>query len=323
MKAQAMPTTTTQRLLILAPALAAGLGLASSSAPEDDAAPPRTGPFEGASRPMLIASGLVSTGNGEYSPTYDGERGELIFMRRTPGRYDYTLYSTQWTGSAWSAPRVLPFSGGSRDDGAYHSPDGNVLVFDSDRSAEGLARDSINIWRTQRTADGWSEPELVRAASENPPPESGVGADEFGPVVDTKGNVYFYSFRPPFRGGHHYVVPAEDPTQARLETELPDPSAATFISYMTLSADGNLAVFEGRALGRRDTDLFLAVRGKDGAWSEPKPIEAVNTTAGEGTPYLTSDGAYLLFGSNRAREESTPAESDLYAIEMTSVLAGR
>jgi len=318
-----MSTTTARRSLLFAPALAVGLGIASTSMPADDAESPRTGPFTGASRPVLVAPGLVSTHDGEYSPTYDVERAELIYMRRTPGRYDYTLYSTRWTGSAWSQPSVLPFSGQNRDDGSYFSPDGNVLVFDSNRPAQGLARGSINIWRTQRTVDGWSEPELVRAASENPPPPNGVGADEFGPLLDAQGNLYFYSFRPPYRGGHHYVVRADEPTQARLETKLPDPSAATFISYATLSADGNTAVLEGRALGRNDTDLFLSLRDTSGAWSEPRPIEAVNTTANEGTPYLTSDGAYLLFGSKRPHQGSTSSESDVYVIEMTSVLAGR
>lgn len=189
-------------------------------------------------------------------------------------------------------------------------------MFDSRRPVEGLAPDSIHIWRVERAGDGWGVPQLVRAASQDPPGEVGAGADEFGPLLDRQGNLYFYSFRTPLRAGSHYVVPADDPHRARRETDLPDPSAATFVGYATLSADGRTAVIEGRARGRSDTDLFVATRGADGTWSAARPLEAVNTTAGEGTPYLTSDGRTLLFGSTRS------GASDLYAIELCAALGG-
>lgn len=276
-------------------------------------------PFVAGDGPQLLAPGRLSTNDGEYSPTFDPQRGELVFMRRTPGRFDYTLHASRWEDGAWTEPRVLPFSGEDRDGAPCFSPDGTTLAFDSRRPAAGLEDDSINVWLSRRDGEGWTAPELVRAASENPPPTTKAGADEFGPVLDARGDLYFYSFRRPFRGGHHWVVRAEDPDRAEREEALPDPSAETFVSYLTLSADGRTAVLEGRAPGGRDTDLFLSERHEDGSWSAPRPLAAVNTTANEGTPYLTPDGRWLLFGSTRPTGRAEATSSNLWVISTRSL----
>ena len=93
--------------------------------------------------------------------------------------------------------------------------------------------------------------------------------------------------------------------------QLPDPSADTFVGYLTLSADGQTAVIEGRDKLGTDTDLFYACQ-KDGAWGDAQPLTQLNTAFGEGTPYLTADGQWLWFASDRAAQ--TPGDSDLYRV---------
>ncbi len=298
-----------------------GLGLLACSAQ----APLHGGaPGDAAAAPRLLAPGILSTRRGEYSPTLDVVRGELIFMRRTPGRFDYTLYVSRKDGDSWLPPKPLPISGQHRDGGPYLSREGNELVFDSSRPVEGLELDSINLWRSTRGPEGWTQPTLLRRASENPPQPSGsnpkdakAGADEFGPSFDSNGNVYFYSFRAPYRGGRHYVIRPSGSVE--LDESLPDPSAQTFVCYATFSADGKTAVLEGRAPGRRDTDLFVTRRSAAGAWSEPLSIAAVNTTAGEGTPYLTPDGNQLLFASSRPTNDPRCSTSNLWVIATSAL----
>lgn len=277
--------------------------------------------------PQLLAPGILSTRMGEYSPTLDVERGELVFMRRTPGEFDYTLYSSRRVDGAWIAPVPLPFSGEWRDGGASFVPDGSALLFDSRRPAEGLDERSINVWRVARSEDGgadsgragWEEPELVRLASEGPSSEDGDQADEFGPFEDSGGNVYFYSFRKPDRGGRHYVL-EPGATRVRHENALPDPSADTFVGYATVSADGDLAVIEGRAVGRRDTDLFLYRRDERGRWGAAIELPSVNTRWGEGTPFLTADGTTLVFASTRPSGDERTAVSNLYTIDVAALV---
>ncbi len=264
--------------------------------------------------PKIVAPGLVSTEVGEYSPTFDVNRQELIFMRRTPGRFDYTLHTSTLTISGWTTPEVLPFSGQHRDGGPSFSPDGDTLVFDSRRPnpVSGDGRDaSIDLWLVQRDGNGWSAPQLVVDASVNPDDEPRAQRDEFGPLLTGDGDLWWYSFRRPFREGSTYRR-TTDGTIVRVDA-LPDPSAPTFIAYLTLSADGNTAVMEGRAANGSGTDIYYACRSETG-WSPAMVLEAVSTQDSEGTPYLTADGRQLFFASGRANPATGVAESNIYSI---------
>jgi hypothetical protein len=271
--------------------------------------------------PELVAPGLVSTKQGEYSPSYHAGRSELYFMRRTPGRFDYTLYVARDENGTWSTPEVLPFSGLTRDDAPFIAPDGETLYFDSRRPAEGLRRGSINLWRVERQGDGWGDPEALRSASSEPDRADAAGADEFGPVVTSDGTLWFYSFRPPHREGRHYRAAPPDYETVVVDAELPDPSAPTFVGYLTLSPDGRTVVLEGRAGGRdrRDSDLYFACLDDQGRWGDVKPLAQLNTPWNEGGPALGTDGASLWFSSDRPSGDREAGDANLWRVD-TQVL---
>ena len=259
----------------------------------------------------LIAPGLISTSQGEHSPTFDASRNELVFMRRTPGQFDYTLYTSTLINGAWTEPEILPFSGNFRDGGAAFSPNGNVLLYDSKRPIPGSDDDSINLWQVKRAENGWHEPQPLTALSKNHTSESKSGRDEFGPTMTTDGYIFFYSFRQPNRAGSHYRgMPGENPLP---QPDLPDPSAATFVGYLTLSLDGRTAVIEGRSQTGTDTDLFYACLDQ-GKWSAAAPLTAANSPAGDRTPNLSSDGQWLWFVSDRLQRDITVEGSSIYRI---------
>ncbi|WP_165200599.1 PD40 domain-containing protein [Muriicola soli] len=271
--------------------------------------------------PQVLAPGLISTLQGEYSATYDSSRDELYFMRRTPGVFDYTIYTSRLTKKGWTTPAVVSFSGKYRDAAPYLSPDGNTLFFDSKRPSPEVAPNSINIWYSKRTKKGWGKPEFLVAPSINSEDEPVVGQDEFGPAVDAKGTLYFYSFREPYRGGAHYTSTPPNYKTIRLNTALPDPSSRTFVSYLYISPDGKLALLEGRATDRRDTDIFCSCKTQDGSWTTPMALPMINTRANEGGPSLTTDGKYILFTSNRASGNSSALNANLYIAKATSFIA--
>ena len=237
---------------------------------------------------------------------------ELFFMRRTQGLFDYTIYISKFDGVNWSFPTVAPFSGVNRDDAPYLQPNGEYLYFDSARPAQGLASNSINLWRTRRTEKGWSEPELLRSPSESPNQSSTAGADEFGPAIDEKGNLYFYSFRSPYREGARYVAQAPQFDQIKRDRNLPDPSYPTFVSYLYISPDSKTALIEGRDPNGRERDLFYACQRVDGSWSQALSLDAVNTPAMESDGGLSTDGKILVFSSTRASNNTSAGDSNLY-----------
>lgn len=267
--------------------------------------------------PTLIAPGIISTRMGEYSPTFDPGRNELYFMRRTPGKFDYTIYVSRFNGNQWSLPEVAPFSGQHRDAAPYLSPTGEQLFFDSRRPAVGLKEDSISLWRVRRKDSGWSSPELLREPSSNTQPISRAGADEFGPAVDVEGTLYFYSFRPPFRDGSRYIASADEHLEVAVEKNIPDPSSPTFVSYLYISPDGATAVMDGRSRFRNDGDIFFSCRQADGTWGAPLPL--FDSEASEGGPFLTADGSMLLFSSPRETGDPRSDSANLYMMSTSAL----
>ena len=121
---------------------------------------------------------------GELYLTASGDT--MVFAREASygvqGGYD--LWESHREGDGWSSPENLgAVVNGSTDDGwPYLSPDGSELWFTSFESGEGHPGPAI--YRTQRSPEGWGEPEEIVS--------SYVG----DPAMDPDGNLYF---------SHHYV----------------------------------------------------------------------------------------------------------------------
>jgi hypothetical protein len=291
-------------ILILVLASASRPALSSELAPAD------------ATAPVLLAPGVVSTNDGEFSPVFDSRRGQLFFMRRTPGRFDYTIYTATLSGGEWSPAGPAPFSGDHRDAAPMLSPDGQTIFFDSRRPSDAVAGNSINIWRTDRAGDGWSEPTLVAGVSRNAADEPEAGLDEFGPAIDAAGRLWVYSFRRPFRAGRRYVAEPPDYATVAVDDSIPDPSAATFVSYLYVSPDGRTALMEGRGDG--GSDIYYACRYQD-RWRAAKRLPRINSPAADGGPALSSDGRYVLFVSNRESGNRLAGNASLYAFPTASL----
>lgn len=72
----------------------------------------------------------------------------------------------------------------------------------------------------------------------------------------------------------------------------------TFVSHPTISPDGNLLVFVTDLYNENnETDLWMSWRKEDNTWTEPIPIDELNSHGSEITPFLMSSDT-LLFASN-------------------------
>lgn len=259
---------------------------------------------------------------GEYSPFFDINANELFFMRRTPNKFDYTIYSSKLTSKGWSKPNIVSFSGKYRDAAPYISPDGNKLFFDSKRPSKFVKENSINIWFSEKKDSKWSDPKLVKEASINSIDETKDGLDEFGSAVDSDNNLYFYSFRNPYRGGKHYVTKGTKFNQVELAQDLPDPSYKTFVSYLYISPNGKFILLEGKGKNNSKTDIYYSCKNSKDEWITPINLSEINTNYGEGVASLTADGKFLSFASDRKTNSKTSSDSNLYIIE-TKELFGK
>ncbi len=49
----------------------------------------------------------------------------------------------------------------------------------------------------------------------------------------------------------------------------------------------------------KEDDLYITTLAKDGKWSKPEPLTAINTSSTEATPFIASDNKTLYFSSDR------------------------
>ncbi|HPI90235.1 MAG TPA: OmpA family protein [Spirochaetota bacterium] len=68
--------------------------------------------------------------------------------------------------------------------------------------------------------------------------------------------------------------------------------------FPSITADGLTMVFNRRAKGETNSDIYISYY-KDGTWSQPEPINEVNSPDNDETPFISSDGKTLVFASNR------------------------
>jgi len=66
----------------------------------------------------------------------------------------------------------------------------------------------------------------------------------------------------------------------------------------SVSADGKTLVFQSNRLDKRSWLLFITYLTPSG-WTEPKPLENINSGSFDGTPFLTYDQNHLLISSRR------------------------
>ena len=258
-------------------------------------------PLQAATIPEVFAPGVISGPASDDAPVFTPDGRTVFFFRSN--HQDYNIMVSHQVGGQWSPPRIASFSGHWRDLEPAMAPDGSYLIFASSRPIHGgntrpdghwggkvFPGRGGNLWRVDRTRDGWSEP--VRL------PDIVNRVDStFSPGIARDGTLYFMAatgksgdfqiWRAPLKDGR-YQTPELLPFCAKYEcvdgTIAPDQSFIVFSSARPPAATQN-------------NDLFIAFR--DGAhWDEPIDLGPEVGAFGAIESRLGADGHTLYFSSN-------------------------
>lgn len=242
----------------------------------------------------------------EYNLSFDAAEQVVVFARSKADFRNAQILIAERIGESWSPPIPISFSDGSYNDSdPWLTPDGQTLYFISDRPADGreVGRTDYDIWRSARTAKGWSAPERLGL-------QVNSRGQELGPELHN-GMLYFASARRSGAGGLDiYSAPLEGRTfsQAKL---LDGPFNTTSDdSDFTLSADGTMAMF-WRSIGETGL-LHLSYRKGDG-WAPPVPLPAsINIGTFNFTPSFSRDGRRIRYASTFQTPHQDMGMADLY-----------
>ena len=258
--------------------------------------------------PQLVET--ASSPLNDYNLSADATGETMVFARSEADFRNARIFvaAARKDGKGWAEPQPIAFSDPRwSDSDPWLTPDGKTLYFISTRPAPGReeGRADYDVWRAQRTKDGWAAPEHLG------PGVNGRG-QELGPELHG-GILYFASGRRSGRGGLDiYAAPATaDGFGAAALVEGPFNTEASESDF-TLSADGKAAMF-WRSGEDGTAAIHIAQRTGDG-WSEPAPLEAaINHGPFNFTPSFARDGRSLTYASTRARDGQEAGLADIYS----------
>jgi Tol biopolymer transport system component len=257
--------------------------------------------------PEVFAPNVISGPANDGAPAFMPD-GKTLYFGRSGASWGFIVESHLVKG-VWSEPEVAPFSGLWADSQPALAPDGSRLVFESRRPAkvvpgEKPKMDVSALWQVRRTAQGWSEPEIL-------PPSVNITGNVWKPTLAANGDLYFMTragadktwrlYRSRFReGAYQQAEPLAFSSGTSTDV---DPEIAPDGSFLIFSSAGRAAA--------SDAHEHLYITFAHGAdWDAAIPLryegDYEKNPSDDGEAHLSPDGRRLYFTSSR----TVPIQAD-------------
>lgn len=267
------------------------------------------GPYLGQKPPGLKAEmfvpGLLTAGGHEFKIAFSPDGKEFSISIFTSGwqslaeprgafRKGFMMHSRMENGY-WTEPKEFSFISARKNWYLFFCPDGKRLFFNSSRNTTTPPdKSSTGIWYVERENEGWSEPQKIDFGEDI---QGGVG---IFPSVAANGNLYFARW-PTMENGFFYMSRYENgkySSPERLSNAINDKGG----NHPYIAPDESYIIFDDDRSENNfgELDLFISFRDKNGKWTKVQNLgEGVNTVYGERRPFVSFDGKYLFFSSDR------------------------
>ncbi len=252
----------------------------------------------------------ITTSEVEYGGSLSLSTNEIVFTRAADDFSSRNMMISQFSNGQFSVPQELKIGDimykGASD--IQLSNDGEYLYF---KMRGHIPNDSLrndgNIWRSKRNGNTWSNAELL-------PETVNSELSEYYPMLTNSGNLYFSR---ELKDSSYDIFVSKLVDGAYQEAErLPD-----YINTNLLESDAYIAPDESymifvRMYAEGDlgvSDLYISFND-NGIWSEPKNMRSLNSSGVDGSPFVTSNGNYLIFTSTRDSDhpENFDGHLDIY-----------
>lgn len=258
----------------------------------------------------LFSPDIISTNHHERDFTISPSGNELFYSLVLPDYSFSTIIYLYYDGAFWSQPKVAPFSGAYDDLEPAFSPDGKKVFFISKRplNADDKTED-WNIWFVEKAQGGWSNPIPIG-------PSVNSEGNEYYPSVTNEGHLYFTAVREESYG-------KEDIYFSRFENGIyteplnvgPSINSGSNEFNAFIAPDESYLIFSsiGRDNGYGGGDLYISHRINDTTWGQAKNMgDKINSDQLDYCPFVTADGKYLFFTSQRVDPEIQASRAKNY-----------
>jgi len=256
--------------------------------------PKLTGPYFGqkppVNKPELFAPGLISNGIDHCSPSFSPDGKEIYFEIMTRNNITKIGF-TRLVNGAWMKPDTIPFSKKQsfQEGNPFITPDGKKIFFSSFRPGA-VSVDKENIWYSERTPNGWSDPKPVSSAVNNLRIHWSIS-------ISGSGNLYFQGTKldNSESGGIYYskLVNGEYTSPVKMDNAINLPGTMT--SCPNIAPDESYLVFTRIGKGPEDSGIFISFSDKSGNWLPAVMLEGGSIDRGGLSPLISPDRKYLFY----------------------------
>ncbi|ALT00550.1 hypothetical protein AT746_18295 [Lacimicrobium alkaliphilum] len=248
--------------------------------------------------PEIFAPNLISRDDEhEFGSVFSADASEFYYAVDIGGRAEVRF--TQLINGGWTPPAVLISHPQFSYNDPFLSPDENRLYYISDMPFDGTTTaKNYDIWYSVRTDTGWSEPHHAGDAIN-------TAANEYYISFTADGSLYFASNVAASEDKHYDY----DIYKSRLEegvfqspVRLGDGiNSSQYEADVFVAPDESYLIFSSvRKGGYGQGDLYISFKDENGNWKEAGNMgELVNTSGHELCPFVTQDGKYLFYTSNK------------------------
>lgn len=244
-------------------------------------------------QPEIFEPDVISRG-GVFGFTLSPKGNEAFWVKSNGGRDTLIIMQAQKINDVWQTPTVASFSGKVgvwKDIDPVFSPDGNTLLFQSNRPVESKPdREGFDIWAVKRVKNEWSEPYHLGNVIN-------TDASESFASVTSQGHIYFMKENPDQKGSSDIYVSRytngsyQKPENVGLPINTGFRESNPFVS----ANEDFLIYFSSDSAGFGDVDLLISYR-KNNVWSTPKNIgKPINSEIGEFCPFYHERQHKLYF----------------------------
>ena len=269
-------------------------------------APEPTIPFEPFPAPFYLVNSVSFSPSGDtiYVALLHREIVGAADSTNSNQRPEVAIYEAYRSPEGWSNPVLVPFSGSFEDYEPTVSPDGERLVFNTKRPGSDTSRVPLernDLWRVERTADGWGEPQHIATINTTDWTEAYAS-------MTSDGTLYLLSDRPRAGQAGGGANSADIYRSAFVNGTYSSPALVEPISTELgegdawVAPDGSYLIFTrfDAEVGWEETcDLYISFSSSSG-WSKAVPLETLNTAGPDFSVAISPDAEWLYYRANYA-----------------------
>ena len=230
------------------------------------------------SRPYRIVNALAFAPDGGtmYVALFPADVAKATGAAPDLGAPEVALYQSERRDGEWSAPRLMPFAGVYQDYEPAVSPDGRVIIFNSQRplpDGTPITARKNNLWLSRRTATGWSAPVFLKGVNR-------VDTEESYASITSDGRVVYLQEGASDANGPDYNIHLARLVGDDLIDSAPLAPAATTAGEADpwIAPDGSYVIFTRWDRSRKweeDVDLYITFF-RATQWTTPQPLTELN-----------------------------------------------